>query len=86
MKPTVVEALRKMRFLDKMLFLLQDSHNQQNNRMYAARYFDVPKDKNDSSTAPKCEKIVIWGSITKTGKLPHLLIDQGVEIDTNSAS
>jgi len=68
-------------FSDEKLFTLQQSYNPQNDRIYAANVRDIPPSiravpRNQSSLS-----VMVWGAISKRGKLPLLFIDKGVKIN-----
>jgi transposase len=70
-------------FSDEKMFLLQDSHNQQNDRVYAKRLTDVPSNKLAVERYQNVSRVMVWGAISKRGKLPLLFIEKGVKVDTN---
>lgn len=68
-------------FSDEKLFLLQDSHNQQNDRVYASTLADAPKSKLAIERYQNTSGVMVWGGISRKGKLPLLFIDKGVKIN-----
>lgn len=70
-------------FSDEKMFLLQDTHNQQNDRVYAAQLADVPKDKLAIQRFQNVSRVMVWGGISQNVKLPLLFIEAGVKINTN---
>lgn len=70
-------------FSDEKMFLLQDSHNQQNDRVYGAKLTDVPKDKLAIQRFQNVSRVMVWGGISRNVKLPLLFIESGVKINTN---
>lgn len=69
-------------FSDEKLFLLQDSHNQQNDRVYAAKLADAPRDKLAVERFQNVSRVMVWGAISLRGKLPLHFVDPGVKIDS----
>lgn len=70
-------------FLIKNCFL-QDSHNQQNDRVYAVNFQDAPRHKLAVERFQNAAGVVmVWRAISKRGKLSLLFIDRGVKIDQN---
>lgn len=69
-------------FSDEKLFLLQDSHNQQNDRVYAKRLSDIPRDKLAVERFQNVSKVMVWGGVSRKGKLPLLFIESNVKINT----
>lgn len=70
-------------FSDEKMFLLQESHNQQNDRVYVKRLSDAPMDKLAVERYQNVSRVMVWGAISKKGKLPLLFIEKGVKIDTD---
>jgi transposase len=68
-------------FSDEKLFLLQETHNQQNNRIWSVTLADIPRDKLAVSRFQNVSRVMVWGGISKTGKLPLLFIESGVKIN-----
>ncbi|XP_055643520.1 uncharacterized protein LOC129779828 [Toxorhynchites rutilus septentrionalis] len=69
-------------FSDKKLFLLQDHHNQQNDRIYAAHLSDFPRDKLAVQGFQNVSRVMVWGCFSKNLKVPLLFIEPGVKINT----
>lgn len=68
-------------FSDEKLFLLQDNHNQKNDRVYYLSLMNAPRDELAIERIQKVSGIMVWGAISKRGKLPLLFIDRGVKIN-----
>lgn len=68
-------------FSDEKLFLLQPSHNAQNDRIYAASINDVPIKKKVVERYQNVSSVMVWGAICNRGKLPLLFIDKGVKVN-----
>lgn len=69
-------------FSDEKLFLLQDNHNQQNDRVYGKTLADIPRDKLAVERYQNVSKIMVWGAVSRKGKLPLLFIEPNVKINT----
>lgn len=68
-------------FSDEKMFQLQDSHNQQNDRVYGVSLKDIPIDKLAVERFQNVSAVMVWGAISPRGKLPLLFIDRGVKIN-----
>jgi inhibitor of nuclear factor kappa-B kinase subunit alpha len=68
---------------DEKMFLLQDTHNQQNDRIYATKLADIPKDKLAVQRFQNVSRVMVWGGFSRNVKLPLLFIEAGVKINTN---
>ena len=68
-------------FSDEKLFVLEPSHNAQNDRMYAACLQDIPYEKLGVPRSQSAQSVMVWGAVTKRGKLPLLFIEKGVKIN-----
>lgn len=70
-------------FSDEKMFLLQDSHNQQNDRVYGKSLKNIPVDKLAIERYQNVSRVMVWGAVSRKGKLPLLFIEKGVKIDTD---
>lgn len=68
-------------FSDEKLFKLQEPHNPQNDRVYAASMSEIPANKIGVERFQNVSSVMVWGAISKKGKLPLLFIDKGVKIN-----
>lgn len=68
-------------FSDEKLFLLQESHNAQNNRIYAVSKGQIPACIRLVERYQNVSSVMVWGAISAKGKLPLLFIDKGVKIN-----
>jgi inhibitor of nuclear factor kappa-B kinase subunit alpha len=68
-------------FSDEKMFLLQDHHNQQNDRIYAAHLSDIPRDKLAVQRFQNVSRVMVWGCFSKNLKVPLLFIEPGVKIN-----
>lgn len=70
-------------FSDEKMFLLQDTHNQQNDRVYAVKLAEAPRDKLAVQRFQNVSRVMVWGAVSRNVKLPLLFIEPGVKINTN---
>lgn len=68
-------------FSDEKMFLLQDSHNQQNDRVYSVSLASAPRDKLAVERFQNVSRIMVWGAISKKGKLPLHFVEPGVKVN-----
>jgi hypothetical protein len=61
-------------FSDEKMFLLQESHNQQNNRVYVKKLSDASMNKLAVERYQNVSSVKVWGAVSKKGKLPLLFI------------
>lgn len=57
------------------MLLLQDTHNQQNDIVYAASLADVPKNKLALQRFQNASKMMVLGGISQNFKIPLLFIE-----------
>ena len=68
-------------FSDEKLFLLQESFNPQNDRIWSSSIEDIPADKRSIKRFQNASSVMVWGAICKRGKLPLIFIEKGVKIN-----
>lgn len=68
-------------FSDEKLFLLQNYHNSQNDRVYAKCLSDIPIEQMAVERYQNASGVMVWGGISKRGKLPLKFIERGVKIN-----
>lgn len=68
-------------FSDEKMFVLQDTHNQQNDRVYGTALKNIPCDKLAVQRFQNHSAVMVWGAICPRGKLPLLFIERGVKIN-----
>lgn len=68
-------------FSDEKLFLLQESHNAQNDRVWCASIEKIPDNKRQVQRFQNVSSVMVWGAISKRGKFPLVFIDKGVKIN-----
>lgn len=74
-------AGRDFVFSDEKLFVLQQSHNVQNDRLWACRSRDIPDRDRNIPRFQSAASVMVWGGICKRGKLPLVFIEKGVKIN-----
>ena len=73
-------------FSDEKMFLLQDFDNQQNDRVWAISLHDIPKEKLAVERYQNHSSVMVWGAISKRGKLPLYFVEKGVKINQGPIS
>ena len=68
-------------FSDEKLFVLQQSHNSQNDRNWSVSIEDIPDDKRHVPRFQNAASVMVWGAICPRGKLPLIFIEKGVKIN-----
>jgi inhibitor of nuclear factor kappa-B kinase subunit alpha len=69
-------------FSDEKMFLLQDQHNQQNDRVYAAQLSEIPRNNLAIQRFQNVSRVMVFGCFSKNWKLPLLFIEPNVKINT----
>lgn len=68
-------------FSDEKLFVLEQTVNRQNDRVWSVSLQQAPADKLNVSRFQNKTSVMVWGAICKRGKLPLIFIDKGVKIN-----
>lgn len=68
-------------FSDEKLFVLEQPHNAQNDRLWAPRIEDIPGNQKNVPRFQSSPSVMVWGAVCKRGKLPLVFIDKGVKIN-----
>lgn len=68
-------------FSDEKLFTLEATLNKQNDRVYGTSLQDVPANQLMVERYQNSSAVMVFGAISKKGKLPLLFIDRGVKIN-----
>lgn len=68
-------------FSDEKLFVLEQSLNSQNDRIYSISFQDLPDDRKYVKRFQKPSSVMVWGAISKRGLLPLKFVDPGVKIN-----
>lgn len=68
-------------FSDEKLFVLEQSHNAQNDRLWAAKMADIPENQKYVPRFQGAPSVMVWGAVCTRGKLPLIFIDKGVKIN-----
>lgn len=68
-------------FSDEKIFLLQESFNPQQHRVWAVSIEDIPADKWLVTSFQNVISVMVWSGICKRGKLSLLFIEKGVKVN-----
>lgn len=68
-------------FSDEKLFILQQSLNPQNDRVWSVSIDNIPESQHYVQRYQNASSLMVWGAISKRGKLPLVFIDQGAKIN-----
>ena len=75
--------LENIIFSDEKLFNVEGVHNPQNNRVYACSFEDIHEQDRTVTRFANEKKIMVWGEVSKKGKLPFVFVEPGVKINSN---
>ena len=75
------ESLDLIVFSDEKLFSVQETHNNQNVRIYAVSFDDVPEHLRTVSRFQGEPSVMVWAGISKKGKFPLIFIEPGVKVN-----
>lgn len=67
-------------FSDEKLFVLEEQYNAQNDRIYAVSMDSIPATERAVERYQNAASVMVWGAISKRGKLPLLFVEKGVKI------
>jgi transposase len=70
-------------YSDEKLFVLEQCHNPQNDRIWAASIKNIPEKYKNVQRYQNAMSVMVWGAFSKRGKLPLVFIDKGVKINAN---
>ena len=73
--------MQKTVFSDEKLFLVQQSHKAQNNRVYSVAFEDLPEEVRTVQRFENSNAVMVWGAISEKGKLALIFIDRGVKMN-----
>lgn len=68
-------------FSDEKLFVVQQSHNAKNDIVYSLSLEDIPEQFRTVQRFQNSSSVMVWGAVSKKGKLPLVFIKKGVKID-----
>lgn len=68
-------------FSDEKLFTLEIPLNKQNDRIYGARLADIPRHFRSVPRYQNASAVMVFGAISKKGKLPLKFIERGTKIN-----
>lgn len=83
---TKVHGVRKVRktiFSDEKLFVMRQSYNAQNDRIYALSVEDIPRHVRTVPRYQNASSAMVWGAVSYQGKLRLKFIDPGVKINSS---
>jgi inhibitor of nuclear factor kappa-B kinase subunit alpha len=75
------KSVENLIFSDEKMWLLQESHNAQNDRIYAVSTREVPQQVRTVQRFQNSSAVMVWGGVSHNGKLPLIFIDKGVKIN-----
>ena len=75
------QDLDRIIFSDEKLFSVEESTNNQNVRIYAASFHDIPEELRTIQRFQYEKKVMIWCGVSKKGKLPLVFIEPGTKIN-----
>lgn len=75
-------ATSEIIFSDEKMFVLQETYNSQNDRVYAISLAKAPREKLQIQRFKNASKIMVWGAISLRGKLPLVFVEPGVKINS----
>jgi inhibitor of nuclear factor kappa-B kinase subunit alpha len=65
-------------FSDEKLFTIEQSHNHQNDRIWA---IEVPLQDKLVNRSQKPKSVMVWAGVTSNGKTPLIFVEEGVKIN-----
>jgi transposase len=68
-------------FSDEKLFVVEESFNPQNNRVYGLSIEAIPEHLRTVQRFQKPGSLMVWGAMSKMGKCPLVFVDKGVKIN-----
>lgn len=68
-------------FSDEKLFVLQQPHNVQNDRVWAPSRDSIPESNINIPRFQSAASVMVWGAVCKRGKLPLVFIEKNVKIN-----
>lgn len=68
-------------FSDEKLFVLQQPHNVQNDRVWAPTRDSIPECSLNIPRFQSAASVMVWGAVCKRGKLPLVFIEKDVKIN-----
>lgn len=68
-------------FSDEKLFVLQQPHNAQNDRLWAPTLASIPPSQINIPRFQSAASVMVWGAVSRRGKLPLVFIEKNVKIN-----
>lgn len=75
------KSVEKIVFSDEKMWMLQESYNAQNDRIYSISINDVPQNVRTVQRYQNSSAIMVWGAVSHNGKLPLIFVDKGTKIN-----
>lgn len=73
----------EMIFSDEKIFVLEQFHNSQNDRVWSANIENIPEHKRHVPRFQNAVSVMVWAAISTRGKFPLIFIEKGVKINAN---
>ena len=70
-------------FSDEKLFVLEQTFNVQNDRLWSVDIQSIPSEKKNVPRFQNASAVMVWAAISKRGKFPLIFIERGVKINAN---
>lgn len=68
-------------FSDEKLFNVEETLNNQNNRIYAASFEDIPEEMRSVERFHHPNSVMVWAAISKKGKFQLTFVEPGVKVN-----
>lgn len=75
------KSVENIIFSDEKFFIMERNLNSQNDRVYAVSFEDVPENLRTVHRFQSANTVMVWGAVSKKGKLPLIFIEKGVKIN-----
>lgn len=70
-------------FSDEKLFVLEQSFNVQNDRLWSVDIKSIPSSQKNVPRFQNASAVMVWAAISRKGKFPLVFIERGVKINAN---
>jgi hypothetical protein len=68
-------------FSDEKLLVLEQQLNVQNDRVWSVSLSDIPREKSAVPRYQNASTVMMWGAISRKGRLPLVFINRGAKIN-----
>jgi inhibitor of nuclear factor kappa-B kinase subunit alpha len=75
------EDVERIVFSDEKLFVMEESLNAQNDRIYAVAFEDIPEQVRTVQRFQKPGSVMVWGAVSSRGKLPLVFVESGLKVN-----